>query len=63
MTRLELEQFDTDILDMENPSLQRYLLNGDEVRPEDDSKYLRVLINYVEARKADYAANVPKVQV
>ena len=29
MTYEELEQFDADILDIENPQMQRYLLNGD----------------------------------
>ena len=31
MTYEELEAFDRDILDVENPSLYRYLVNGDVV--------------------------------
>ena len=60
MTYEELEQFDNDILDIENPSLQRYLLNGDPIEVEHDNKYMNILVSYVEARKTDYAANVPK---
>ena len=49
---------------MENPSLQRYLLNGEPLKEEDaQNKYLAVLIDYIDARKTDYASNVPKVQV
>lgn len=32
MTYGDLEQFDSDILDMENPQLQRYLVNGEALR-------------------------------
>ena len=60
MTYEELEQFDKDILDIENPSLQRYLLNGDPIEEQHNNKYLNILVKYVEARKVDYAANVPK---
>ena len=64
MTRAQLEKFDYDILNMENPSLQRYLLNGEPVKPEDaNNEYLHILIDYIHARKTDYASNVPKVQV
>ena len=60
MTYAELEQFDNDILDIENPSLQRYLLNGDPIEKEHDNHYMNLLVKYVDARKTDYAANVPK---
>ena len=56
----ELEQFDDQILDMENPLLQRYLLNGEDLAEEHDLKYVKVLREYVEARKVDYHGNVPK---
>ena len=60
MTYEELEQFDADILDIENPQLQRYLMNGDSILPEHDNKYMNILVNYIDARMADYAQNVPK---
>ena len=60
MTYDELEQFDNEILDIENPQLQRYLMNGEELLPEYDLKYMRLLVDYVEARKSDYANNVPR---
>ena len=56
----DLEQFDADVLDIENPQLQRYLMNGDPVLEEHDNKYVNILVNYVDARKEDYASNVPK---
>ena len=59
MTYADLEQFDADVLDIENPQLQRYLMNGDSILPEHDNKYINILVDYVEARKTDYAANVP----
>ena len=55
----ELEQFDNDILDIENPSLQRYLMNGDDILPEHNNKYMNILVDYMENRKIDYASNVP----
>ena len=60
MTYSDLEQFDADVLDIENPQLQRYLMNGDPLLEEHDNKYMNILCKYVEDRKADYAANVPK---
>ena len=60
MTYEDLEQFDKDILDIENPSLQRYLLNGDPIEEHHNNKYMNILVKYVDARKADYAGNVPK---
>merc|ERR1712046_76049 len=60
MTYEELEGFDNDILDMENPTLQRYFIEGRPLLPEDeDNKYLKIIIDYVAARKEDYYANVP----
>ena len=56
----ELEQFDDEILDIENPQMQRYLMNGEDLLPEHDNKYMRILVEYVEARKNDYANNVPR---
>ena len=60
MTYEELEQFDQDVLDLENPSMQRYLMNGEPLLPEHDNKYMNILVAYVEARKEDYAGNVPR---
>lgn len=59
MSYAELEQFDMEVLDVENPQLLRYLMNGDSLLAEHDTKYMRQLVDYVEARKTDYAANVP----
>ena len=56
----ELEQFDKDVLDIENPQMQRYLMNGEPLLEEHDNKYMKILVQYVEDRKTDYAANVPK---
>ena len=44
----ELQQFDDDILDIENPSLQRYLMNGDDILPEHNNKYMNILVDYME---------------
>ena len=59
LTYAELEQFDADVLDLENPSMQRYLMNGDALEPEHDNKYMKILVKYVSDRKSDYASNVP----
>ena len=56
----ELEEFDNNILDIENPQLQRYLMNGDDILPDHDNKYMNILMEYMESRKIDYASNVPK---
>lgn len=61
MTYADLEQFDADILDIENPQLQRYLMNGDPLLPEHDKKYMRELVNYVHARRNDYKNNTPGI--
>ena len=63
MTYEELEQFDADILDIENPQMQRYLMNGDDILPEHDNKYMNILVEYVELRKTDYANNVPQSRI
>jgi len=60
MTYEELEQFDADVLDIENPQMQRYLMNGEDLLPQHDNKYMRILVDYVEARRTDYQNNVPK---
>ena len=55
----DVEEYDHQILSVENPSLQRYLVNGEVVLPEHDNKYMRILMKYMIARKADYFNNVP----
>ena len=61
LTYEELEQFDDEILSMEVPHLQRYLLSGQLLTPEDmKKKYLHVLLNYIQDRKRDYKANTPE---
>ena len=57
----ELERFDNEIVSMENPAMQRVLINGEPIQdPAHDTKYLRILIDYVAARKRDYKNNVPE---
>jgi len=34
-------------------------MNGDDILPEHNNKYMNVLVDYVEARKQDYVGNVP----
>ena len=63
MTYDELAQFDAEVLDIENPSLQRYLMNGDSILPEHDNHYINTLVDYIEARKVDYASNVPSHRI
>ena len=63
MSYADLEQFDNDVLNFENPQLQRYLINGNPLDKEHDNKYMRVLVDYVAARKKDYRANVPHYDV
>ena len=54
MSYEELEQFDRDVLDVENPSLHRYLVNCDVVEEQHNNKYVNALVEYVEARKTNY---------
>ena len=35
-------------------------MNGEDLMPEHDNKYMNALVNYVDARKVDYASNVPE---
>tara|TARA_B110000285_G_C14685552_1_gene406678 strand:+ start:169 stop:561 length:393 start_codon:yes stop_codon:yes gene_type:complete len=55
----DVEEYDHQILSVENPSLQRYLINGEGVLPEHDNKYMRILLKYMNARRIDYHGNVP----
>jgi succinate dehydrogenase flavin-adding protein (antitoxin of CptAB toxin-antitoxin module) len=59
MTYFEMEQFDSEILNMENPQLQRYLFNNEPLEAHHDTKYMRALVQYVHLRKTDYAKYVP----
>ena len=59
MSRSDVEQFDDEILNIENPQMQRYLINGEELLPEHDNKYMNLLVDYVERRKKDYHGNIP----
>ena len=56
----DLEEFDSDVLDIENPQLQRNLMNGDPLLPQHNNKYMNILMDYVQARKVDYFGNIPK---
>ena len=60
MTYEEVEEFDNQILNIENPQLQRYLINGEDILPEHNLKYVHLLVDYVDKRKSDYYANIPK---
>ena len=64
MTYQDVEEYDFDILSIENPSLQRYLINGEPVTiAEHNNRYVKVLLKYVQDRKTDYYNNIPKVDV
>ena len=56
----DVVEFDDQVINIENPQLQRYLVNGEPLLPEHDNKYMNILMGYVQARKSDYHANVPK---
>ena len=47
MSYEDLEQFDEEIISIENPSLQRYLVNMEPLEPEHNTKYVRELVLYV----------------
>ena len=36
-------------------------MNGDPLLPQHNNRYMNILMNYVEARKHDYANNIPKI--
>ena len=38
-------------------------MNGDDILPEHDNKYMNILMEYMEARKTDYASNVPNSRI
>ena len=59
MSYQDVEDFDYQILSIENPSLQRYLINGEPIIEEHKCKYMDILMDYIVARKTDYYANVP----
>eukprot|EP00352_Strombidinopsis_acuminata_P004665 CAMPEP_0176349962 /NCGR_PEP_ID=MMETSP0126-20121128/9091_1 /TAXON_ID=141414 ORGANISM="Strombidinopsis acuminatum, Strain SPMC142" /NCGR_SAMPLE_ID=MMETSP0126 /ASSEMBLY_ACC=CAM_ASM_000229 /LENGTH=114 /DNA_ID=CAMNT_0017699681 /DNA_START=258 /DNA_END=602 /DNA_ORIENTATION=+ len=59
MSYEDLSAFDDEVLNIENPQLQRYFVNGENLLDQHDTKYLRILKDYVLARKEDYYANVP----
>ncbi len=63
MTYNDLEEFDKDVLSMENPSLQRYLMNGDPLAPEHNTKYMRLLVTYVNNRMRNYKEYKPREPV
>ena len=47
----DLLEFDRDVLKMENPTLVKYLMNGDFVEEKHRSEHLWRLLHYVEKRK------------
>lgn len=51
MSYNDLDEFDNDVLSLENPTLQKYLMNGDKLRLDHDKKWMRLLIEYVNSRK------------
>ena len=61
MTYADWEQFDSEVLDMENPQLQRYLINGDELMEEHQTRFMKELMAYVVNRKRDYAKYTPGI--
>ena len=60
MTYKDLEEFDHEIVSMENPQMQRYMINGDAVLPEHECKWLTIILKYIQARKTDYYNNIPQ---
>lgn len=46
---------------MENPSLQRYLVNQEPIEAEHNLKYVRELVLYVQNRKIDYQKYTPGI--
>jgi hypothetical protein len=36
------------------------LINGEDILPEHDLKYVHILVDYVNKRKTDYYGNIPK---
>ena len=61
MSYEELDQFDDEILNMENPSLNRYLVNQEPIEQEHNLKYVRELVLYVQNRKIDYGKYTPGI--
>ena len=60
MTYADVEKFDYEILSVENPSLQRYLINGEPIVEEHQNEMMYKLLKYIDARKKDYHGNIPK---
>jgi hypothetical protein len=61
MTYADLEDFDNQILGLENPSLYRYLVNQEPLEPEHNTRYVCELVLYVQKRKEDYAKYTPGI--
>lgn len=61
MSYEDLERFDTEILDIENPSLQRYLVNQEPLNEEHNTHYMGVMVLYVQKRKENYAKYTPGI--
>ncbi len=47
-------------MNIENPQLKRYLVLNEPLRKEHDTGIMHKLQKYVEDRKANFEANVPK---
>ena len=47
MSYQDLEEFDSQILGLENPSLYRYLVNQEPLEPEHNTRYVCELVLYV----------------
>ena len=52
LSHSELSQFDRDVLNIENPTMIRYLLSGERLEKEHDTRYMRILVDYVNKRKS-----------
>lgn len=51
----ELVEFEEQVVDLENPILQLYLINGEKIEgAEHDSKWMRNLLGYLEERKNNF---------
>ena len=54
MTYEELMEFEEQVVDLENPVLNQYLIIGDALTEDHDSKWMRNLKSYLTLRKNSF---------
>ena len=52
MSYNDLEDFEAEVLSLENPLMQRYLMNGEPLQEEHNTKHMRAVLDYVNKRKS-----------